>query len=141
LEQRRVGRLSTVRQLELSIGVGEFFGVEHRLGAAPHQFGPVGSEVSGEGVESFDEIVVELNEYFASGNDHMVRHMVMGQSIDFERPRQPVSEPSSRLPSATTAAASLVSSPDTRRYLALRPPDISAHAATELAAMTSAGDR
>ncbi len=65
-----------VRGLESSVGVAKFLRFEDGLGAAPYELGPAGSEVGGDGVESFDEVVIELDEYFATGHDHMVQHMV-----------------------------------------------------------------
>lgn len=59
--------------MELAIGVGEFLGVEHGLGAASNELGPAGSEVRSDGVESLNEIIIELYEYFATGHGPYAR--------------------------------------------------------------------
>jgi hypothetical protein len=52
------------------------FGIQDGLRAASHQLGSVGAEISGQRIELFYEVVVELYEYFTSSHDHMLSHMV-----------------------------------------------------------------
>lgn len=66
--------------MELAIGCCEALRVQNRLCAATYQFGSIGTETSGERVELFYKVVVELNEYFTSSHDHMLSHMVLDQS-------------------------------------------------------------
>ncbi len=76
--QRWVGRLASVGRLESSILGYEILGFEDCSGASPHQLGPVRAQFGGEGVETLDEVIVELHQHFASSHDHMVNHMVIG---------------------------------------------------------------
>lgn len=72
--------MAAVSQLELSILGCEILGFEDCLGASSHEFGPVCPEIGGESVEAFDEVVVELHQYFTSSHDHMVLHMVSARN-------------------------------------------------------------
>ncbi len=79
LDDGGIGRLAPVADPELAVLACQIFGLEDGLGASPHEFGSAGAEVGGQGVESFDEVVVELHEDFASSHAHMVVHMVDGR--------------------------------------------------------------
>lgn len=76
MHESRIGRLTLIRRLEVAVGAGEVFGGDHRLRAAPEQFGSVGAQAEGKLVQRLYEIVVELHEHFASSHDHMVTPMV-----------------------------------------------------------------
>ncbi len=47
------------------------------MSTSSDEFGPVHAEFGGEGIEAFDEIVVELDEYFTASHCHMVMHVVV----------------------------------------------------------------
>ncbi len=81
--------MAPVGQLELPILGCEILGFEDCLGASSHEFGPVCAEIGGEGVEAFDEVVVELHQYFTSSHDHMVLHMVSARNARDRPPLTP----------------------------------------------------
>jgi hypothetical protein len=73
--------LSTVRGHELTIGTCEILRIDHGLGAAPEQLGPVRPQIAGEPVEPLDERIVELNQDLLPRHDHMILHMIQRRMI------------------------------------------------------------
>jgi hypothetical protein len=83
--------LTSIGRAELAISCCEALRVQDRLCAATKQFGSVGTEISGERVELFHKVVVELNEHFTSSHDHMLSHMIVDEndvSASHCRPRR-----------------------------------------------------
>ena len=63
------------------IGRCKPLGIQDCLCTTPQQLGSVGTESSGQRIELFDEVVIELHEYFTSGHEHMLSHMVAAQNV------------------------------------------------------------
>ncbi len=82
MDECRIGWLTSVGRAELTIGRSVLFSVKDCLRTSTHQLGSIGAELGGQRVELLHEIVVELYEYFTSGHDHMLSHMVAAQNIE-----------------------------------------------------------
>lgn len=64
--------MPAIRGDQVTGGFGEFFRGQHGPRASPEELGPVGVEIGGQSVETFDEIVIELNEDLATRHHPML---------------------------------------------------------------------
>lgn len=65
-----------VRGDQLGVGRGFPFGFYDRPRPLPEEFGSAGAAHRSDPIQFRYEIVIELDEHFTSGHDHMLKHMV-----------------------------------------------------------------
>jgi len=67
--------VATVGGHEFAVGLRQLLGGDHGLRATSQQLRPVGAEPSCQPVKLSNQLVVKLNEHFASRHEHMLSHM------------------------------------------------------------------
>jgi len=76
LDQCRIRGPAPIRRGQRLIGGDEILGCDNGLRSSPKKVGTAGATGFRNSVQSLDEIVVELYEYFTTCHDHMLLHMV-----------------------------------------------------------------
>ena len=81
--------MASVASLKLAVLARQLLGFEHSLRTSAQKLGAVCAEVGSQRIEEFNQVVVELYEYFAASHDHMVVHMVGNAYCSVASIRQP----------------------------------------------------
>ena len=75
LDERRVLGNSSIGIPQFLVCLGELGGLKHGRCAAPEEFGSIGALLTGDSIEPFHQVVIELDQHCTSRHVHMVCHM------------------------------------------------------------------